>query len=929
MTQLLANPRALKLHTRSRLQTKMNALAKTAAIAAGLLCFSVLNTSAWAQSAGTFAYQIDIVGGTIAQPGTVIPITLYTQILSGTPADVNDNVALRFTDGASGQPLPYGGIDFTCPHPDGLNTTQCTGGYPNYHLGGYSSNVIDGYLTDSAPTWMNLIIAPTATLGTHTILITGTDFAGVVATRTWTINVLSAAQLALPHVPLAPAVPEPMRARWESDMIKWGQNWCPALNPQSFNTYLFESVMFYDGARVYYQIQDYTKDPSWAPCAHQVATDYYPYIANGAFFGMSMFPEGLVMDAQRTGTGSSYAGVAVLAQTSSWAYGNPQKMTDFTSLREDAYGLEALLDANTLNGTVAPLLPQAESALIGALDQIFIQKRFTWYEPFMVGLAAEALIKYNDQYPDPRIPYVLKKTLDSMWSTAWRADLHGFYYRCYSPGLPGLPADLPASNNGCFDPDVTPGNPDSNAYPWTPGDIFDYNDGQPNLNNLISPAYAWMYLQTGDTKYREEADSLFADDVIYNGAINWAGKEFSQNYRWSFDYIKWRDQANSQGASVPSSSQGATFGQSTQPPVIAVVAPASGTAVANIMSVVANASDNVHVTGVQFQADGVNLGPAVVNPPFEQVNIPTFLLSNGSHSITAIAYDAQGNSAISAPVTVTVNNPLNSSISQCPSNSIPTGVFFGCYFQYSGGNIWADVYNSNVANPPPAPTLGTLITTRTDTAIDFDWGGGNPAAGVIEWNSAEVWQSKQMFDAGTYTFTASVDGNTGIRVYVDGQMVRNQWAPNCGVATPQNNCPESFTLNFLQGGLRLIRVEAWHYFSSNSLYSVHLSWSQAGPIAQPVVAAGLVGSPLLITTGQPVTLTWTSTNADNSPLPIPNAINNSTGCFGTNFGIGSFSPLAGSVTVAPTATTTYSVECYGPAGAASAQATVVVSKGRH
>ena len=108
------------------------------------------------------------------------------------------------------------------------------------------------------------------------------------------------------------------------------------------------------------------------------------------------------------------------------------------------------------------------------------------------------------------------------------------------------------------------------------------------------------------------------------------------------------------------------------------------------MLIIADASDNVQLTGVQFQADGVNLGPAVVSLPFEQINIPTFLLSNGTHSITAIAYDSAGNSGVSAPVTVTVNNPLNASISQCPSNAIPTGVFQGCYYQYSGGNMFAD-----------------------------------------------------------------------------------------------------------------------------------------------------------------------------------------------------------------------------------------------
>jgi hypothetical protein len=926
MTQLLANTtRALTHRRRARFHTSDNCPVGVILVAA-LLCGAFLSGTASAQSPNAFRFQVDIMGGSLAQQGTVLPITLYDQILSGTPVD-GDAALLEFTDAATGNPLPYGGVDYVCPQPAGVNNTQCMGTYPKYALGGMTLGSIDGYATGAAPMWMNLMISPTATLGSHTIRIKATDFSGVVATTTWTINVVSAGQLTLPKIPLAQAVPVPMRARWESDMTQWGQRWCPSMNPAAFNTYLFQSIMFYDGARVFYQMQDYTKDPKWAPCAHQLATAYYPYISNGAFFGLSMFPQGLMMDAQRTGTGSSYAGVSVLGGTASWNEGNPEYMTDFTSLREDAYGVESLLDAQTLNGTTFPLLQQAETTLLGTLDQIFIQKRYTWYQPFMVGLAAEALIKYNDQYPDPRIPYVLKQALDTMWSNAWRPDLHGFYYRCYAANLPGLPADMPASNHGCFDPDTSPGNADSQAYPWTPGDTFDYSDVQPNLNNLISPAYAWMYLQTGDTRYREAADSIFADGVIYNGAINWAGKEFSQNYRWSFDYMKWRDQANSQGAA---SAQNAQNFQNGQPSVVSIVTPASGVTVGSTMSITADALDSVYVKGVQFQVDGANLGPAVVNLPFEQVNIPTFLLSNGSHSITAVAYDAAGNSTTSAPITITVNNPLNASRSQCPNNGIPDGAFLGCYYQYSNGNMWTDVYGSNASDPSSVPTFGTLITTRTDTALNFDWGGGNPAPGVIEWNSAEIWQGKQTFNAGTYTFTASVDGNTGIRVYVDGQMVKNQWLPVCGVGGVQNNCAESFTLSFLESGPRLIRVEAWHYYSENNLYSVHLSWSANQPIAQPVVTAGLTASTLLITPGQPVTLAWTSTNSDNISSNVPNTINNAAGCTGTNFGTGNYADLAGAVTVAPAATTTYAVTCYGTTGSSTAQATVVVSaKGHH
>jgi hypothetical protein len=879
-----------------------------------VFCGTSLAPLAQAQA---YTYQIDIVGGSLALQGTLLPITLYNQTLTGAPAP-DDRAELQFTDAVSGKPLPYGGIDYVCPQPPGINNSQCTGTYPNYALGGGTPGVLDGYLTGAAPMWMNLVISPTATPGIHKIAITGSDFNGVTATTTWTINVVTAAQLALPQVPLAPAVPVPAKARWENDMTYWAPKWCPNVTPQDFNTYLFESIMFYDGARVYYQIGDYTGNPAWASCAHTLAVDYYPYISSGKFFGFSMFPRGLMLDTRRTGDSTSDSGVAILAQTSSWSYGNPEYMTDFTSLREDAFGLEALLDDTVLNGTAHPLVAQAASALIGTLDQIFIQQRFTWYQPFMVGLAMESLIQYNDQYPDPRVPYIIKQTLDAMWNAAWRPDLHGFYYRCYSlnlPGLPGLPADLPASNNGCFSPVSASdfADADTSAWPWTPGDVFNYNDVQPNLNNLISPAYAWMYLQTGDTKYREEADDLFAGGVIYNGAINYAGKEFSQNYRWSFDGVKWRDQANSQGASPITDNQ---------PPVVSMAAPASGKAVGVTMAVVADASDNIYVTGVQFQIDGVNLGPPVTSLPFELVNVPTFLIPNGTHNITAIAYDAAGNSTVSAPISITVNNPANASFEECPVTGIPTGMFQGCYYQVYDN--FDGVFNHNASTPPPSPTMGTLVTTSTDPAIDFDW-AGDPAPGVNVYHSTEVWQGWQMFQPGSYTFSTLVDGQTGIRVYVDGQLVDNQWLASGADDITTNNyyCPQSFTLNFLQSGLRLIRVETWHNYQVG-LDSVHVSWVRTGPVAPIVVNSTLTVSPASIDAGQPVTLAWSSTNASHTDPALPNTIDNSTGCFGTNFNTGTNQELSGTTVVRPQTTTTYSVTCYGPAGSSTAKATVAV-----
>src|SRR5437588_277879 len=69
----------------------------------------------------------------------------------------------------------------------------------------------------------------------------------------------------------------------------------------------------------------------------------------------------------------------------------------------------------------------------------------------------------------------------------------------------------------------------------------------------------------------------------------------------------------------------------------------------------ASASDNVGVAGVQFQLDGANLGAEVTSAPY-QISWNTTTVANGSHSLTAKARDAAGNSTTSTAVTVTVNN---------------------------------------------------------------------------------------------------------------------------------------------------------------------------------------------------------------------------------------------------------------------------------
>jgi hypothetical protein len=54
--------------------------------------------------------------------------------------------------------------------------------------------------------------------------------------------------------------------------------------------------------------------------------------------------------------------------------------------------------------------------------------------------------------------------------------------------------------------------------------------------------YAWLFQYTGDQIYQIEGDRIFNSGVEDNpgNGIGWSGKNFSQQYRWSFDFVKWR-----------------------------------------------------------------------------------------------------------------------------------------------------------------------------------------------------------------------------------------------------------------------------------------------------------------------------------------------------------------------------------------------------
>src|SRR5713226_725701 len=107
----------------------------------------------------------------------------------------------------------------------------------------------------------------------------------------------------------------------------------------------------------------------------------------------------------------------------------------------------------------------------------------------------------------------------------------------------------------------------------------------------------------------------------------------------------------------------------TTPPTVTITSPAPAATVSGMVGVVATATDNVGVVGVQFKVDGNNTGAEVLAAPYTY-SLNTTALSNASHSLTAVARDAAGNSTTSAAVSVNVNNP----VADTTPPSVPSGL---------------------------------------------------------------------------------------------------------------------------------------------------------------------------------------------------------------------------------------------------------------
>jgi hypothetical protein len=302
-------------------------------------------------------------------------------------------------------------------------------------------------------------------------------------------------------------------------------------------------------------------------------------------------------------------------------------------------------------------------------------------------------------------------------------------------------------------------------------------------------------------------------------------------------------------------------GGDTSPPTVSLTSSATSVTTAGNLTLTASATDNVGVAKVVFY-DGATLLGTDTSAPYTQV-VAVAAANNGTHSFTAKAYDAAGNAATSAAVSVVVDIPTTDTIQPTVSlassaTSVTTAGSFTLTAAasdnvgvtrvefYDGATLLA----SDTTSPYSQVVTATSANngTHSFTARAFDAAGNNrtstavsvvidiPAGGDVTPPTVSLSSSAAtVTTAGNVTLTATASDAVGVaRVeFYDGTTLlgSDTTAPYTfvGAFTSANNGTHSFTAR---------AYDAAGNVGSSSAVTVTVNISSGGGSSPVYTAAG-------------------------------------------------------------------------------------------
>ena len=195
----------------------------------------------------------------------------------------------------------------------------------------------------------------------------------------------------------------------------------------------------------------------------------------------------------------------------------------------------------------------------------------------------------------------------------------------------------------------------------------------------------------------------------------------------------------------------------------------------------AQADDSVRVT-VDFQFNPL-IDTFIQPQRVGQLISQDITLNAGTHHIQVDYRELTGNAYVYVTFANLATNPTGPNFIQ----PTPPPV---------AGGTWTAQYFAN-------PNLGGLPSLiQSEANPSHNWGGGSPVVSIPADNFSARWTSTQTLAAGTYRITVRVDD--GVRVFVDGVAVIDQWRQATGQTFTSDVTlgagPHNFMIEYFEAG---------------------------------------------------------------------------------------------------------------------------------
>lgn len=359
---------------------------------------------------------------------------------------------------------------------------------------------------------------------------------------------------------------------WEDEVLYWADQRATYANSNS-NTGTYQ----YDFLKICYMLADWTGDTAtWYAAANKAYASARAYVLpnNGQIQTLAAQIEGLRMHWKRQGVIEARNLLTTQAYNMPFSVFNNVFTTDsyFTNAdgRWTALGAPNVPNSGIVNGIRDIVMPawvvmmcleegisvqqstdeayvaQATELVFDFFDMCFVDNTAWYRRPFMIALAAQYLIMWEERYgPDSRVLTSIKAACDFL-DTLWvpRGTTGTNLLGNFTTGI--LPEDCGSwfytdrNVNWTLDPNNVQGGGKS----WDSA----------NLNGGILPMYSYVYYKdpAHPVRYRDRADEAFIsmfnttgvgnhDRNAYNAWSNMTQKEFNETNRWLLDHFRWRN----------------------------------------------------------------------------------------------------------------------------------------------------------------------------------------------------------------------------------------------------------------------------------------------------------------------------------------------------------------------------------------------------